>query len=116
MYGPRRPLDGPTDAEFAEGEQRSFKTVTLSGILQVIAVKSIMRPDGEVLVGDGPLRLCCHWDSNPVPAVDVLLGSFFVIGHSGRAYEVSSLPVVVGPARGCSSYWPMPFGAYARSR
>jgi hypothetical protein len=62
----------------------------------------------------GALRLRCHWDRDPVPAVDVPLGSFFVIGHSGPAYEVSSLPVVVGPARGCSSYWPMPFGAHAR--
>ena len=62
----------------------------------------------------GALRLRCHWDGEQQPAVDVPLGHFFGIGHSGRPHEVSSLPIVVGPSRGCTSYWPMPFAGHAR--
>jgi hypothetical protein len=62
----------------------------------------------------GQLRLRCWWDDQPAPSVDTPAANFFAIGHPTRPHEVSSLPVVVGPARGCSSWWPMPFRHHAR--
>jgi hypothetical protein len=60
------------------------------------------------------LRLRCFWDGSGQPAVDAPLGAFFGIGHGTHPHEVVSLPVQVGPSRGCSSYWPMPFSDGAR--
>lgn len=59
------------------------------------------------------LRLRCRWDGSPEPAVDVPLGAFFGMGHPGRPHEVSSVVAQVAPSRGCSCYWPMPFGRHA---
>jgi hypothetical protein len=61
----------------------------------------------------GQLRLRCWWDGDPEPSVDVPVDDFFGIGHPGRAHELHSLPVVVGPGRGCSCWWPMPFQRHA---
>jgi hypothetical protein len=62
----------------------------------------------------GALRLRCWWDGEAEPSVDVPLGAFFALGHGDRVHEVTSLPVVVGPAGGCSAWWPMPFADGAR--
>ena len=61
----------------------------------------------------GNLRLRCFWDGSQTPAVDVPLGAFFGIGHRDRPHEVTSLISQVGPSRGCSAYWPMPFAQHA---
>ena len=60
------------------------------------------------------LVLRCYWDEETAPSVEVPIGDFFAIGHDQEPHDVISLPVVVGPARGCSAYWPMPFRRNAR--
>jgi hypothetical protein len=62
----------------------------------------------------GDLRLRMFWDGAPDPAVDVVLARFFCLGGRGQAHIVTSIPITVGPVRGCSSYWPMPFGTHAQ--
>jgi hypothetical protein len=60
------------------------------------------------------LVLRIFWDGESDPSVEVPLGDFFTIGHDSFPHLVSSLPVVVGPSRGCGSYWQMPFRRHAR--
>jgi len=55
------------------------------------------------------LRLRMYWDGTNTPAVDVSLANFFCLGGPGQGNQVQSLPIVVGPVRGCSSFWTMPF-------
>jgi hypothetical protein len=59
------------------------------------------------------LLLRAHWDSEPVPAVEVPVGDFFGQGW-GRFAQLSSSMVAVNPHGGCNSYWPMPFRTAAR--
>lgn len=60
------------------------------------------------------LRLRIWWDDRDVPSVDVSVADFFCLGGPGHANTVTSVPVVVGPVRGCTSQWRMPFSAGAR--
>ncbi len=60
------------------------------------------------------LRLTMTWDNAPVPAVDVGVADFFCLGGAGRAHTVTSVPIVVGPTRGCTSLWQLPFRDGAR--
>lgn len=55
------------------------------------------------------LVLRFYWDGEEHPSIEVPLGDFFAIGHDAAPHLVSSLPVTVGPHRGCSCYWQMPF-------
>lgn len=55
-----------------------------------------------------------YWDGEETPSVEVPLGDFFAMGHDTATHEVFSLPVTVGPKRGCCSYWQMPFRKRAR--
>jgi hypothetical protein len=55
-----------------------------------------------------------YWDDEETPSVEAPLGDFFAMGHDAAPHVVSSLPVVVGPHRGCSCYWQMPFRRRAR--
>jgi hypothetical protein len=59
------------------------------------------------------LRLRAYWDGTAEPAVDVTLADFFCLGGPGHGNTVNSLPIVVGPVRGCSSFWSMPFESSA---
>lgn len=59
------------------------------------------------------LRLRAYWDGASAPSVDVTLADFFCLGGPGHANLVNSLPIVVGPVRGCSSFWSMPFESTA---
>ena len=54
------------------------------------------------------LVLRMHWDSEEHPSVEVPLGDFFCNGWAELAL-VDSEVVVVAPAGGFNSYWPMPF-------
>ncbi|MDI3473230.1 MAG: hypothetical protein PWQ20_1858, partial [Thermotogaceae bacterium] len=54
-----------------------------------------------------------YWDDEETPSVEVPLGDFFVNCH-GLRYNVNSLPIVVNPAGGFNSYWPMPFRKSAK--
>ncbi len=60
------------------------------------------------------LVLRFFWDGEETPSVEVPLGDFFAIGHDNAPHLVSSLPVTVGPHRGCAAYWQMPFRHRAR--
>jgi hypothetical protein len=55
------------------------------------------------------LVLRIHWDDEDSPSVEVPLGDFFAMGHDSAPHLVQSLPVVVGPYRGCGCFWQMPF-------
>ncbi len=60
------------------------------------------------------LVLRFYWDDETTPSVEVPMGDFFAMGHDAAPHLVSSLPVTVGPHRGCASYWQMPFRRHAR--
>src|SRR5271165_4965461 len=55
------------------------------------------------------LILRVYWDGEEEPSVEVPLGDFFAMGHDSAPHPVNSLPVVVGPYRGCGCFWQMPF-------
>ncbi|MFF0453807.1 glycoside hydrolase family 172 protein [Nocardia africana] len=59
------------------------------------------------------LTLNFTWDDDSHPSIDVPLGDFFCNGWDELAL-VSSEMVVVAPAGGLNSYWPMPFRERAR--
>lgn len=59
------------------------------------------------------LVLRMYWDSEPDPSVEVPLGDFFCNGW-GELALVNSDMIVVAPAGGLNSYWPMPFRRRAR--
>jgi hypothetical protein len=59
------------------------------------------------------LVLRLYWDDEPEPAIDVPLGDFFCNGWDELALLDSEMVVVV-PAGGLNSYWPMPFRGRAR--
>jgi Protein of unknown function (DUF2961) len=60
------------------------------------------------------LILRIWWDEDPEPAIEVPVGAFFAMGHDDAPHTVTSIPVTVGPSRGCVCYWPMPFRRRAR--
>jgi hypothetical protein len=59
------------------------------------------------------LVLRMYWDAEPEPSVEVPLGDFFCNGWDDLAL-VGSEMIVVAPAGGLNSYWPMPFRRHAR--
>ncbi|WP_433205372.1 glycoside hydrolase family 172 protein [Nocardia sp. CA-107356] len=61
----------------------------------------------------GLLTLRMFWDDQPEPSIDLPLGDFFCNGWDELALVRSEM-VVVAPAGGLNSYWPMPFRAHAR--
>lgn len=52
--------------------------------------------------------LLMYWDHNPVPAVEVPLGSFFCCGFN-QSCRISSQPIAVNPDKSMNCYFPMPF-------
>lgn len=60
------------------------------------------------------LVLRFYWDDEATPSVEVPIGDFFAMGHDAAPHLVNSLPVTVGPHRGCNCYWQMPFRRHAR--
>lgn len=59
------------------------------------------------------LVLRMYWDGEPDPSVQVPLADFFCSGWSEPALFDSEM-IVVAPAGGLNSYWPMPFRQHAR--
>ncbi|MFD2420613.1 glycoside hydrolase family 172 protein [Amycolatopsis pigmentata] len=59
------------------------------------------------------LMVRMYWDAETDPSVEVPLGDFFCNGW-GELALVDSEMIVVAPAGGLNSYWPMPFRARAR--
>jgi Protein of unknown function (DUF2961) len=60
------------------------------------------------------LVLRLFWDGEETPSVEVPLGDFFCNGWPGQLALVNSAVIVVAPAGGLNSYWPMPFRQHAR--
>lgn len=58
------------------------------------------------------LQLRMYWDGDATPAVDVPLGSFFCNAW-GQLALMNSEMMVVAPAGGLNSYWPLPFRSHA---
>ncbi|WP_052371363.1 glycoside hydrolase family 172 protein [Amycolatopsis taiwanensis] len=54
-----------------------------------------------------------YWDAEEHPSVEVPLGDFFCNGW-GELALLDSEMIVVAPAGGLNSYWPMPFRRHAR--
>ncbi|WP_327098258.1 DUF2961 domain-containing protein [Nocardia vinacea] len=59
------------------------------------------------------LTLRMYWDDEPEPSIDLPLGDFFCNGWDELALVQSEM-VVVAPAGGLNSFWPMPFRAHAK--
>ncbi|MFG1796110.1 glycoside hydrolase family 172 protein [Nocardia sp. NPDC049149] len=61
----------------------------------------------------GAMTVRVYWDGRPEPAIEVPLGDLFCNGL-GELTLVDSEMIVVNPAGGLNSYWPMPFRTHAR--
>ncbi|RJO73530.1 DUF2961 domain-containing protein [Nocardia panacis] len=86
------------------------ETATLADISGPGVIRHFwLTTDRQVL---GQLTLRIFWDGGPA-AVELPLGEFFCNGWDELAL-LSSRMVVVAPAGGLNSYWPMPFDTNAR--
>lgn len=84
------------------GELRTLADITGAGVVTNFFITSNIADLRD-------LWLTIRWDGERHPSVEVDLASFFCLGGSGQSHPVSSLPISVGPVRGCSSSWSMPF-------
>lgn len=91
----------------AAGETATLAAIDGPGCINEIFLTSDL-PEYRALV----LRM--YWDHETDPSVEVPLGDFFAMGHDAAPHLVNSLAVTVGPTRGCSCYWQMPFATHAR--
>ncbi|MBF6331587.1 DUF2961 domain-containing protein [Nocardia transvalensis] len=87
------------------------QTATLADISGPGIIRHIWLTTDRTALQQITLRL--YWDSDADPAIDVPLGSFFCNAWDVLAL-VNSEMVVVNPAGGLNSYWPMPFRGHAR--
>lgn len=94
------------------GETRVLAEIEGCGVIQHIWITVADRTDSDYFVlRDLVLRM--YWDDEEEPSVESPLGDFFCCGF-GRDCIVNSMLVVVNPARGFNSYFPMPFRKKAR--
>jgi len=84
------------------GQTAVLADISGSGCIKEFYITSDL-PEYRALV----LRF--YWDGETTPSVEVPLGDFFAMGHDSAPHLVNSLPVHVGPYRGCNCYWAMPF-------
>jgi hypothetical protein len=89
------------------GETKTLAEITGPGAITYIWLTS------DVLKYSS-LVLRCYWDGEADPSVEAPVGQFYAMGHDDAPHEVLSMPVSVGPSRGCGCYWPMPFRHHAR--
>lgn len=87
------------------------QTVALADIKGPGVIQHIWITVAPVAYDSCVLRM--YWDDEKTPCVETPLGDFFCHGHGVRC-KVNSLPIVVNPAGGFNSYWPMPFRKQAR--
>lgn len=87
------------------------QTATLADISGPGVVRHIWLTTDRGALRDITLQV--YWDDADVPAIDLPLGYFFCNGWEELAVFESEM-VVVGPAGGLNSYWPMPFREHAR--
>ncbi|GAA5144573.1 DUF2961 domain-containing protein [Pseudonocardia eucalypti] len=93
--------------ELAAGTTATLAEVAGPGVIQHIWLTT----DRRNLRG---LVLRMYWDDSPEPSVAVPLGDFFCSGWPGELALLGSEMIVVAPAGGLNSYWPMPFRSRAR--
>ncbi|MFI6995884.1 glycoside hydrolase family 172 protein [Nocardia sp. NPDC050175] len=86
------------------------ETATLADISGPGVVRHIWLTTDRGALHDIFLRM--SWDNAAEPAIELPVGYFFCNGW-GELALVSSEMVVVGPAGGLNSYWPMPFREHA---
>ncbi len=89
------------------GETVTLADITGPGCINQFFITSDL-PEYRALV----LRF--YWDDEVTPSVEAPMGDFFAMGHDAAPHLVNSLPIVVGPHRGCTCYWQMPFRRRAR--
>jgi hypothetical protein len=92
--------------ELAAGDTATLADVSGPGVIRHFWLTT----DRAVL---NRMTLRVYWDSDAEPAIDVPLGAYFCNGWDELAL-VNSEMVVVAPAGGLNSFWPMPFRAHAR--
>jgi hypothetical protein len=85
----------------AAGDTATLMDVTGPGVLRHLWLTT-----DRTMLRRLVLRL--YWDEEPEPSVEVPLGDFFCNGWDELAL-LSSEMIVVAPAGGLNSYWPMPF-------
>ncbi|BDT92123.1 glycoside hydrolase family 172 protein [Nocardia sputorum] len=90
----------------AHGETATLADVSGPGVFRHFWLTT----ERSVLRG---LTLRMTWDDAPAPAIESPLGDFFCNGW-GETALLGSEMVVVAPAGGLNSYWPMPFRHRAR--
>ncbi|MTD59624.1 glycoside hydrolase family 172 protein [Amycolatopsis pithecellobii] len=88
------------------GETATLADITGPGVIQHLWLTTDRGRLRELI-----LRM--HWDERDDPAVDVPLGDFFCNAWNELALIDSDM-IVVAPAGGLNSYWPMPFRRRAR--
>ncbi|HEY4267466.1 MAG TPA: glycoside hydrolase family 172 protein [Galbitalea sp.] len=84
------------------GERRTIAAIAGAGVVTNFFLTSN-------IVDLSDLWLDIRWDGESKPSVSVNIASFFCLGGPGQHHEVASIPINVGPVRGCSSSWAMPF-------
>ncbi|HVV07908.1 glycoside hydrolase family 172 protein [Amycolatopsis sp.] len=87
------------------------RTATLADIAGPGIVEHIWLTTDRGRLRDLTLRM--YWDDEENPSVDTPLGDFFCNG-CGELALVDSDMIVVAPAGGLNSYWPLPFRGRAR--
>lgn len=92
--------------DIAAGQTATLMDVTGPGVLRHLWLTT----DRTVLRS---MMLRIYWDDEPEPAVDLSLGEFFCNAWDELALLDSEM-IVVAPAGGLNSYWPMPFHRSAR--
>lgn len=90
----------------ADGENATLADVSGPGVIRHFWLTT----ERSVLCS---LTLRMYWDDEPRPAIELPLGDFFCNGWGELALLASEM-VVVAPAGGLNSYWPMPFRHRAR--
>lgn len=86
-------------------------TVTLADVAGPGLIQHVWLTTDRGYLRDLVLRM--YWDGEDEPSVQVPLGDFFCNGW-GELALLSSDMIVVAPAGGLNSYWPMPFRRRAR--
>jgi hypothetical protein len=84
------------------GETAVLADIKGMGIINYFFITSSLENYSELV-----LRI--YWDDEENPSVECPLGAFFAMGHDSQPHLVNSVPIVVAPKKGCTSYWQMPF-------
>lgn len=109
--GPSR-KGSPCIRGLAPGSTTTLAEMEGPGVIQHIWITVTDKTDADCFVlRDLVLRM--YWDGEEAPSVESPLGDFFCNGFA-RGCAVNSMPIVVNPARGFNSYFPMPFRKQAR--